>query len=634
MLSVERHRSRVLWIVFVAVWCPIHQAAATATQASEGPVSEGPVSEGRVSEGQATDRQALDEAFRQKLQELATKCDQIQLVDQARITRSWHLTRDPRRSYFFTPAAVDPLQPAAGAPREVEQWYQKFCQLRRERAAALWDLALAEVAANNGSAAYPLLYEVLRENPEHRQARFALDDSPSPGHRRSAPKLASIDHPRLGWRKQKYWRHETDHFRISTNLNAKAASELGDKLEQLHMAWRQVFFTYWASSKVLHQRMLGRDEPFGPARHHEVVLFRNRNEYLAAFSAAQPQIDKTLGIYQDKEHTAFFYSGDDSIHGTWYHEATHQLFQEVHGDTPPDAGKEHDTWAVEAIALYMESLQQHSGYMTVGGVDADRLQFARYRALRGDYLLPIEKLTSLGRDALQKDPDISRIYGQSAGVAHFLMDGQSGKLRQPFLQFLSELYLGIARPDSLRQRLNADYAALDAQYREFLQVTDQDIVQAPLSPQLRNLCLGKTSITDRALAKLQPLKKLEWVDLAFTPITDQGISQLQGATKLKQLFLEQTRISDQALQAIGRFGELEELDLSSCEISDDGLKQLTALKKLRKLHLTNCPITDEGLRHLQELKRLDTLELTGTRVTPDGEAVLRLQKALPAWKRN
>ena len=577
----------------------------------------------------AADRSAIDAAFRQQLDGLAEKCEELGLKEQSERTRSWQIERDSRRSYYFLPPKVDTAKATVASSELVEQWNKKFTGIRRTHAASLWALAVAEVEGGDPVAAYALLHEVLHEDPEHAAARRVL------GSRlvKSTPRPANVDNARLGWKRQKYFRHETEHFRISTNSNAKLAIELGEMLEKLHTVWRQVFFSHWASGATLRAQIAGREDVSPPlSRRHEVVLFRNRQEYLDAFQKVQSQIAKTLGIYQDRERTAFFYADDETIHASWFHEATHQLFQEVPSDIPPDAGTKHGAWALEAIALYMESLQLHDGYATLGGIDADRLQFARYHALRGDFSMSIGKLAVLGRDELQQDLNISRIYGQAAGFAHLMMEGQSRKWREPFLALIGQIYIGKAQPDSLYLLLESDAAQIDASYREFLQVSDDDLLQTQLVPQQRNLSLGMTRISDRGLTALKVASELDWLDLAFTSVTDQGIQSIRSATKLRKLFLERTRITDASLDVVATMLDLEQLDLSDCAITDVGLEKIVALTRLQELHLTNCPITDEGLRHLRGLKKLRSLELSGTGVTQDGESVRSLRKALPNWK--
>jgi hypothetical protein len=400
-------------------------------------------------------------------------------------------------------------------------------------------------------------------------------------------------------------------------------------LELLHVVWRQLFFPIWSSSAALRARMLGRDDRLGPNRRHDVVLFATRDEYLAKLGNGRPQIDRTLGIYLDKERVSFFHVGESMTNVTWSHEATHQLFQETN-DAPLDVGKQHGAWAVEAVALYMESLLFRSEYATLGGIDADRLQFPRYRTLRDVPGASLERLTSMTRDELQQDPEISILYGAAAGWAHFFMDGESAHYRDAFIRYLGDLYAGRTNERSLMLALQAEFGELERQYRRFLDLTDEDWRRTEFAPGIQKIAMGRTQLTDAACRQLSTFSALEWADLAFLPVSDDGVGQLRSASGLKQLFLERTLITDDGLGALAGLTLLEELDLSDCKISDQGLQKLAGLKRLKKLYLTNCPITDNGLRKLRPLAKLDTLELSGTQVTADG--ISELKQALPLWK--
>ena len=402
-------------------------------------------------------RQKLDATYAEQLSQLAAKCDELGLKDEAATTRGWFVHRDAGREYLFLPDDDSAKSPKPSASRVSQQWYERLQALRTAHAEQLFALARQAVAQHEPTVAYQLLHEVLRENPDHAEARRVLGYSKNirglwlqfAGTPSAVP--GGLDHPKLGWRRRTYWRLETPHYNILTNHSPKAAVELGRRLEDLYALWQQVFFIYWSSEEALAARLAGGNEPLARARPKmNVVLFRNRAEYVSQLTPAQSQIALTLGIYMDEQQTAYFYAGDESIYPTWYHEAAHQLFQEsLPGLVSP--GKERNFWLVEGAAMYLESLAQHAGYWTIGGWDADRLQFAHYRALAGDFAMPLAELGKLGRDDLQKSPDIRKLYAHSAGLAHFLMDGEQGKHRPALIGLLKAVYegrecAGYARP--------------------------------------------------------------------------------------------------------------------------------------------------------------------------------------------
>jgi hypothetical protein len=560
-------------------------------------------------------------AFAERLADLATKCDELGLPREAQATREWIVPRPPGRQVLFVPAASDPTAPRAGAPDLARKWHDNFRTLRAGQAERLFVAARQASAAGDPASANRLLHETLRENPEHAAARAILADGPA-SPRRWVVQQPRVPHATMGWPAGKYWRLETPHFVIATNHSSREAQELGRQLEDLHCLWRQLFFRYWSSGAALAARFAGQNEPLArPRPKMNVILARDRTEYVAHLAASVPQVEQTVGIYLNKRRTSFFYAGDTSVYPTWYHEATHQLFQEAGPPSIDEPGERQNFWAVEAAALYMESLVQHDGCWTAGGCEADRLQFARYRTLAGD-ALPLARLAAMSREQVQTSPEIGKLYSHAAGLAHFLIDGQAGRHREAFVDLIAAVYRGEDSPQSLAQTTGATLDELDQQYRAFLNVTDDELAAIPRPERLRNLSLGRTAVTDKGLAALAACKQLEWLDLSHLPITDAGFAQLAAATKFKQLFLERTKVTDAALPQIAASKQLEELDLSHLTITDEGLAAIAGLKRLRVLYLTGSPITDAGLVHLRGLKQLETLETTGTKITVEGRKEL------------
>ena len=564
-------------------------------------------------------------SFATQLTALAAKCDELGLIREAEQTRTWIVPRHSGRQYLFLPAASDPTSPRAGATDLPRKWHENFRKLREAEAERLYAAAKNTSDQKLPALAYQSLHEVLRENPSHAAARAILGGADE-SERRWVASRPLVPHAKMGWPPGKHWRLETPHFAIATNHSAREAQELGRQLEDLHALWRQLFFRYWSSGEALAARFAGRDEPLARERPKmNVILVKDRDEYVAHLRASVPQIEQTVGIYLHKQRTSFFYAGDTSVYPTWYHEATHQLFQESIADAVDEPGEAQNFWAVEAAALYMESLASHGSYWTAGGCEADRLQFARYRTLAGD-ALPLARLAAMGREQIQTSQNIGQLYSHAAGFAHFLIDGESGKHREAFVDLLVAVYRGEDKADSLATLTGMSFEQLDQQYRRFLNVTDDDLAGIPRPERLANVSLGRTSVTDKGLAHLAACKNLAWLDLSLLPITDDGFKHVAGATKLRQLFLEGTKLTDIAIAQVATYRQLEELDLSSLAITDDGLAPLAALKNLKVLHLTNSPISDASFKHLRILKQLESLESSGTKITSEGrknlEAVL------------
>ncbi|PQO27124.1 leucine-rich repeat domain-containing protein [Blastopirellula marina] len=581
----------------------------------------------------APSRSEIDQRYQAELAQLAAKCDEVGLPAQAKITREWIVRPHGEENLFFLVPESDPFEPTADAPPLVQFWYKKFRALRDAQADALFQHAQQLLATQAGPASYRTLHEVLRENPDHADARRILGYNnvngtwrrPGVTTRAKQPRFA---HPKFGWPMKSFWQIDTPHFQIMTNESEAAGLELGKRLEIVYSAWEQMFFSFWSNERQLASYFDG-GTPSPVRKKFDVVLFKTRGEYVNYLEKSQPRIGITLGIYQfDEEMVFLFHDDSDQAHATWHHEVTHQLFQEYRVASK-DVGVNYNAWAIEAVAMYLESLRIHDGYMTLGGIDATRLQFARNRFSMGDFYIKLDELVAMGRSELQKSQDIGAIYSEAAGLAHFFLDGDGGKFREPFIQYLVDIYQRNDREHSLAMRLGQkSLSPLDQQYASYLAISSEQILALPEGSPTTDLALGKCpGIDDRALARIGTFAQLTWLDLTFTSITSEGVGQLKGCQALRDLSVASTHIDDAALATIGKLNALEELDLSGTAISDQGLVQLKSLAKLKVLRMAVTQISDAGLLQLSKLKNLEMIDARQTRITPAG--VERLKQSLP-----
>jgi hypothetical protein len=557
---------------------------------------------------------SLDRHFAEQLKILAQKCDSLSLPEQARLTREWQVKRRAGRHNLFVPAANDKTAPSENAPELAKHWHRKFLELRVDQANGLYDVGLEFLEAGDAARAYQLLHETLRENPDHEPARKSLGyvrpKSGTGWTSYSKPPEASVGrtpHPKTNWQTGKYWRIDSTHWRIATNHGAAAGLDLARKLEDFHLLWKQVFFDYWCTRADLEAAMeTGRPLP-QPQIPMNVLLFRNRDEYVKFLEPGRPQIGKTNGLYADDQQTAVFYVGDESIQATWFHEAAHQLFQQWR-DSPKGVGDEQNFWLVEGAALYVESLQNHGSHWTIGGWQADRLQIPRYRTLAGQEMTTFEKLVGLGRKGVQEDKEIGKLYSEFAAKSHFLFDHPDPVYRRAGSALLRELYQHADDPMSLSKLTGASLGELEAASLEALQVTDDDLLNTLGLSRLKNLSLGRTKVTDQGLAALAQCKELRWLDVSGLPITDQGLAHAKSSTKLTQLFLDGTKITADSLPLITSFSDLEELDLSNLTLDEAALPSLGKLRKLKTLYLTETKITPATLAKLKQVLPRTTIE--------------------------
>ncbi len=363
-------------------------------------------------------------------------------------------------------------------------------------------------------AAVRLLYRTLRDDPEHAQAREAggwvrrggswvwpeaarrLDK----GEEYSAaygwlPKgrLARYEagdrYVRGRWMKASEdaakprtlnhgWKCNSDHWQIASTASHESIALLVLYLEESHSIWRQIFGAFSIPPAELEKRLEGRGriaarDPFA------AVLLANRKEYVAEMEALEPTIARTLGIYWSPTHTAWFFDSkaqhdpaDDAFSGglestTIYHEATHQLFAETRV-TSPLAGERFGFWAIEAAACFMESLQVTDFGWTLGGIENGRAPAARQRLLEDNFYVPLEELTAMGRREFQADARLPEIYSQISGLADFFMNGQRGRYREAFVEYLVRIYTGTVDADTLWRLCKRSASELDDEYRRHM----------------------------------------------------------------------------------------------------------------------------------------------------------------------
>jgi Protein of unknown function (DUF1570) len=448
------------------------------------------------------DRHAdLRSAYARQLADLAGWADDQQLLAEAQRTRDWLPAPEAMRLTLACRPAPDemPVEP----PEDLaERWRDRFSKLRRAQADALFDLARAASAGGQASASFHILPEVIRENPHHAKARAILGYEEFAGRWLTPFEIAKardrqVWHQRFGWlpadRVSRYeagerfyggrwmsaedeqrlgarkgWDIATEHYTVHTTTGLEEGVRLAMRLERLHDAWQQMFAGFSASEALLARRFAGQGASPGMPARHKVVYYGSRDEYVRAIEKDEPNIALTAGYYLAARRTAYFFADGEEDYSTVYHEATHQLFNEVR-HAMPRVGADANFWVVEGIACYMESLESSHGWHRLGGENAARLRDAVHRLLVSNYYVPIAELTGYGMERLKHDPNMPMLYSQSSGLTYFLMHGEAGRYRGPLVAYLSAIYQGHDRPDTLAELSGATNSELDAQYRSFIE---------------------------------------------------------------------------------------------------------------------------------------------------------------------
>ncbi|MBT6847104.1 MAG: DUF1570 domain-containing protein [Planctomycetaceae bacterium] len=567
--------------------------------------------------------------FPNQFEQLAAKCDALKLPQQATITRQWIVAqrRDQRVVYPFQ--TKDYFKPLAGDSQLKQFWWASFMKLRRARADHLFQQAKV-LAQAEPAQSYRLLHEVLHEDYRHAAARKILNYSDSTVFLlQPKPIRAKTRHAYTDWEANDYYRVSTPHFDIYTDSKPADGVKIARQVERLYSVWQQLFVEFWCDTAVLAERFNGSNKPLYARKRHQIILFSSREEYQGFFKRRTGATVNSVGFYAAEQKHSFLFVSDPPKASTWLHEVTHQLFFEL-GAQVPDVAAGQNIWAIEGVAMYMESFREHGHFVTVGGFESYRLQFARYRKTVDQFYLPLQQLTALGNSQLSSHVEIRRLYSQCVGLAHFLMDADNGKYRDPFFQLLRKIYTNTSTAGTLRQLSGRSFEELDAAYAKFLVVTDAHLGSLRPETKLKALCLAHGQITNQGLQHLSGQGELNWLDLTRCEITDDSSKVLVGLVNLNQLSLESTKITDKSMAVIGALPNLEELDLSLTQVGDAGVLHLKGNNNLTVLWLTGTKVSDDSEPVLITLANLELLELTSTAMS--ASTIQQVFSVLPKLK--
>ncbi|MDR2644058.1 MAG: hypothetical protein LBC74_14855 [Planctomycetaceae bacterium] len=150
------------------------------------------------------------------------------------------------------------------------------------------------------------------------------------------------------------------------------------------------------------------------------------------------------------------------------------------------------------------------------------------------------------------------------------------------------------------------------------------------NPELVELTLGGTVITDAGLDYLVQLKKLRKVRLSNTVITDAAGEKLAKISTLQDIDVSQTAFGDAGLAALKTLTKLKNLNLYLTEVTDAGvgvLKDFASVKTITRLNLDLCRISNTGVRNILDVVNLEWLHLGGTEITDEViEDVVKFKK--------
>jgi hypothetical protein len=278
------------------------------------------------------------------------------------------------------------------------------------------------------------------------------------------------------------WTIRTEHFEIQADVPLSEAIAFGRKVELFHDLLFSLMADVVAKDLPLAQRFHDKGKAQVQPRPavHSVFYFATKEEYIEYLqSLGETKLESTLGIYIPpkkpglRRAPAYFFSdqgGALDVTATLFHEVSHQLLQESTGAQPNAFRKNFGNfWVFEGLGTYFETVVVHpDNSLEFGGYVGPRIRDARRRMLENGQMVPIEQLVRLNQDALLgPDDDSARLhYAESMALAVYLMEGQGGKYREDFLDYVRDALHGRLKSGGSHQlddRIGISYKELDAE---------------------------------------------------------------------------------------------------------------------------------------------------------------------------
>ena len=456
------------------------------------------------------------DSYRQRLTRLAERCESESMPLEAEITRR-RLWENPSGAFILPRLSSRPQSALPDDATDAQKrWFDDLRTIQTEESVRLWERAKELARTGDGYGAFDMAACALFADPQNESLRRLFGERLDEGCWRTEYQIArrkagEIDHPTFGFlpeenipryeaserfyrsrwmsadeearqrsKRNQPWVIETDHYRVSTTVSLEEGVRLGRLLEEFHRFWRLSFVRMTMTEKEAASFVLGRFEP--KEKRHNVRVFRNREEYLAAATRIDPTATVSSGGYLPSAAAIFIYVAenpdDTPLETMLFHEATHQLFAESAATRKAaprseglTAGLKSNYWAMEGIAVYLETFRVESDHCAVGGLQSFRLVRAAERASEPGGLMLLERFTALGKEAFQRDANLPALYTEAAGLTHFLFHADGGKYRAPFFELLLRVYLNRAEPDDLARLCGLSFEELDARLRDYLQNT-------------------------------------------------------------------------------------------------------------------------------------------------------------------
>ncbi len=282
------------------------------------------------------------------------------------------------------------------------------------------------------------------------------------------------------------WQIKTaPHFEIQANVPLSEAVAFGRRLEGLHEFFTSEFADVIGPEFLpLARRFRDRDQkPTASPKKFGVSYFANKAEYVQTLKA-RFGLDESISLgyymppwearkFPKASPRSYFYRDDANpiaAFETLYHEGSHQVLFETAGKAAFDRNRG-NYWVWEGLGTYFETLRpQPDGTLLAGAPVGARMAAARQSLIEDRRYVPISEFVAMDSHAFGEAADqaVYRNYAQAMALAVFLLNGQDGRYREAFLEYVSDGYRGRLKLDGLADALGVEFPKLDEQFTAYL----------------------------------------------------------------------------------------------------------------------------------------------------------------------
>jgi tetratricopeptide (TPR) repeat protein len=241
--------------------------------------------------------------------------------------------------------------------------------------------------------------------------------------------------------------HETEHYKVTTDISPEAAKRYGEGLEA---AFRH------------YQSTLGKPFPRGFGRKPRVAIFNTAENYYTYFELLSEQRgENTLGVFRPNLNELVLFETldvEDTNH-TLYHEAVHHFVQQL---TPTHL----PYWINEGIAEYLGAITVKGDRVTEKAKMLDRLPHIRM-AVEVDSVYPFEKIMNESPREFYGG-NVGLKYAQAWAMVHFFYEAAGGKHRPRIQKYLDLLLAGAPPRKAYEEAFSSGVADLEKEWKAFV----------------------------------------------------------------------------------------------------------------------------------------------------------------------